>query len=49
VGGVVLADNAGMLHLLEATDLHWSSTINSGVQTLRAQHATDDPPPSADP
>lgn len=37
VVAIVLADNTGMLHLLEATDLDWSSTIESGVRTLRAQ------------
>jgi AcrR family transcriptional regulator/L-amino acid N-acyltransferase YncA len=49
VVGVVLADNTGMLHLLEATDLHWSSSIDSGVRTMRTQLPTDLLPPSADP
>ena len=49
VVGVVLADNTGMLHLLDATDLHWNSSIDSGVRTMRAQLPADLPPPSADP
>ena len=45
VVGVVLADNTSMLHLLDATDLHWDSTIDSGVRTMRAQLPADHPPP----
>jgi hypothetical protein len=44
VVGVVLADNTGMLHLLEATDLHWNSSIDSGVRTMRAPLPADHPP-----
>jgi hypothetical protein len=36
VTATVLADNAGMLHLLHTTGLDWSSSIESGVTTLRA-------------
>lgn len=48
VVGTVLADNAGMLHLLEATDLHWNSTVESGVVTMRAPLPANHAPPSAD-
>ena len=40
VVAVVLAENAGMLHLLERTDLAWTSTIDSGLATWRAPLAT---------
>jgi AcrR family transcriptional regulator/RimJ/RimL family protein N-acetyltransferase len=36
VVAVVLADNAGMLHLLETTGLQWATTISAGVATMRA-------------
>ncbi|HEX6886753.1 MAG TPA: GNAT family N-acetyltransferase [Candidatus Nanopelagicales bacterium] len=36
VVAVVLAENTGMLRLLESTGLHWSSSIDSGVATWRA-------------
>jgi RimJ/RimL family protein N-acetyltransferase len=36
VVAVVLADNAGMLHLLETTGLAWTTTISAGVATMRA-------------
>ena len=49
VVGVVLADNTGMLHLLDATDLHWSTSIDSGVRTMRAPLPADHQPPRADP
>ena len=42
--GVVLADTTGMLHLLDATDLHRNSSIDSGVRTMRAQLPADHPP-----
>ena len=32
----VLADNGGMLRVLERTGLAWSRTIAAGVTTLRA-------------
>jgi AcrR family transcriptional regulator/RimJ/RimL family protein N-acetyltransferase len=32
----VLADNAGMLHLLHTAGLDWTSSIESGVTTMRA-------------
>jgi L-amino acid N-acyltransferase YncA len=36
VVAVVLAENTGMLRLLEATDLAWHSSVDSGTITLRA-------------
>lgn len=36
VVAVVLADNAGMLHLLETTGLQWTTSISAGVATMRA-------------
>ena len=40
---VVLAENTGMLRLLEATGLHWTSTIDSGMTTWRAPLAPSNP------
>ena len=34
-----------LLRLFEATDLHWNSTIDSGVRTMRAHLPADHPPP----
>jgi AcrR family transcriptional regulator/RimJ/RimL family protein N-acetyltransferase len=44
VVAVVLAENTGMLRLLERTGLDWSSTIDSGMATWRADltPASDD-------
>jgi RimJ/RimL family protein N-acetyltransferase len=36
VSASVQADNAGMLHLLHTVGLEWTSTIESGVTTMRA-------------
>ncbi len=36
VMATVLADNTGMLHLLRASHLPWTSSIESGVTTMRA-------------
>jgi RimJ/RimL family protein N-acetyltransferase/AcrR family transcriptional regulator len=41
----VLADNDGMLHLLHATGLPWTSSIDSGVASLRATLAVGGSPP----
>jgi AcrR family transcriptional regulator/RimJ/RimL family protein N-acetyltransferase len=36
VTATVLADNTGMLRLLHTSGLHWTSSIESGVTTMRA-------------
>jgi hypothetical protein len=35
----VLADNAGMKHLLETTGLTWTTTVESGVASMTAKVA----------
>ncbi len=37
----VLADNAGMKHLLETTGLTWTTTVESGVASMTAKVAPD--------
>lgn len=41
VVGVVLAENSGMVRLLERTRLRWRSTIEEGVATMRASLRED--------
>jgi hypothetical protein len=38
----VLADNAGMKHLLETTGLAWTTTVESGVSSMTAPLAAGD-------
>ena len=38
----VLADNAGMKHLLETTGLEWTTTVESGVSSMTAPLAAGD-------
>ena len=44
VVATVLADNAGMLRVLEASGLPWERTVESGVVTLRAALPTAEVP-----
>jgi RimJ/RimL family protein N-acetyltransferase len=45
VVAVVLAENSGMLHLLERTPLSWTSSIEAGVATWRAPLPAPEPKP----
>jgi hypothetical protein len=45
LAAVVLAENAGMIRLLEHTPLHWTSTVESGVATWRAPLPAQEPQP----